>query len=144
LQQRGVPDEHHRHTPIANPRKVHRVLVEAVVGHHGRAVILRYRQHPLIGIRRGGRLDDLLSAGRHDHARRGRRGGAVCCGERRRLVIWLNPTATPVAIEATDDQFTIEDGSATFSTVEVPAGGQVTVRVLHPGRIDSTAPEHPG
>ncbi len=59
------------------------------------------------------------------------------------LVTWLNPTTTPVTIQTADDQFATEDASATFKTIELPAQEQVTVRVLHAGRIDYTAPGRP-
>jgi hypothetical protein len=60
------------------------------------------------------------------------------------LVTWANPTTAPIVIQAADDQFSTEDVSAAFSTVEIPAQGQTTVRVIHAGRIEYTAPDHPG
>ena len=60
------------------------------------------------------------------------------------LVTWVNLTAAPIVIQTADDEFATEDVSAVFSTVEVPALGQATVRVIHAGRIDYTAPDHPG
>src|SRR5437868_8091870 len=42
------------------------------------------------------------------------------------LLTWVNPTAAPLAIQTTDDQFATEDVSATFRSLEVPASGQVT------------------
>ena len=59
------------------------------------------------------------------------------------LVTWVNPTLVPIVIQTADDQFATEDVSATFSTAEVPAQGQATVRVLHAGRIEYRASEHP-
>ena len=59
------------------------------------------------------------------------------------LLTWRNPTTTPVVIQTADDQFATEDVSTTLNTVAVPAGGQVTVRVLHAGRIAYTAADHP-
>jgi hypothetical protein len=41
-----------------------------------------------------------------------------------------------------DDQFATEDVSATFNTVEVPTQGLASVRVIHAGRIEYTAPPH--
>jgi hypothetical protein len=60
------------------------------------------------------------------------------------LVTWVNLTATPLVIQTADDEFATADVSAMFSTVEVSAQGQATVRVIHAGRIDYTAPDHPG
>ena len=60
------------------------------------------------------------------------------------LVTWVNPTGTTVAIQAGDDQFSTEDMSAAFSTLEVGAHAQVTVRLIHAGRIEYTSPDHPG
>ena len=59
------------------------------------------------------------------------------------LVTWMNPTDTTMAIQAGDDQFSTEDVSSAFGTLEVPAHGEVTVRLIHAGRIDYTAPDHP-
>jgi hypothetical protein len=60
------------------------------------------------------------------------------------LVTWVNPLATPIAIQADDDQFFTEDMSTGLSTLEVPAQGTLTVRVIHAGRIDYAAPDRPG
>jgi hypothetical protein len=60
------------------------------------------------------------------------------------LVTWGNPTAAPIVIQTAGGQFSTEDVSAVFSTVEIPAQGQTTVRVIHAGRIEYAAPDHPG
>jgi plastocyanin len=59
------------------------------------------------------------------------------------LVTWVNPTGTTVAVE-TGDQFSTEDVSTAFSTLEVAAHGQVTVRLIHAGLIEYSASDHPG
>lgn len=59
-------------------------------------------------------------------------------------VIWVNPTTAPIAIHSDDDQFYTEDVRTSFSTVEVPARGQIRVRLIHAGRVVSAAPDHPG
>ena len=60
------------------------------------------------------------------------------------LVTWVNPTAASIAIQAADDEFSTQDVSAAFGSVEVPAQGQVTLRVIHAGRIDYTLADQPG
>jgi plastocyanin len=60
------------------------------------------------------------------------------------LVTWVNPLATPITIQAGDDQFFIEDLGAAVGSLDVPAQGMVTVRVMHAGRIDYAARDRPG
>ena len=60
------------------------------------------------------------------------------------LVTWVNPTTAPIAIRSDDDQFYTEDVSVGFSTVEIPARGQVRVRLIHAGRVVYAALNHPG
>ena len=60
------------------------------------------------------------------------------------LVTWVNPTDMTMAIQAGDDQFSTEDMSSAFSSLEVAAHGQVMVRLIHAGLIEYSAPDHPG
>ena len=60
------------------------------------------------------------------------------------VVTWVNPTDMTMAIQAGDDQFSTEDMSSAFSSLEVAAHGQVMVRLIHAGLIEYNAPDHPG
>jgi hypothetical protein len=60
------------------------------------------------------------------------------------LVTWVNPLDAPISIRTGDNQVFTEDVVVALSTVDVPAQGAVTVRVIHAGRIDYAAPDRPG
>jgi plastocyanin len=60
------------------------------------------------------------------------------------LITWVNRTASSIDVRASNDQFFDEGVSAGFSTLRVPAGGQVRVRLIHAGRVDFAAPSQPG
>jgi hypothetical protein len=60
------------------------------------------------------------------------------------LLTWVNPTTARIVIQTAGDQFATQDVSTSFNTVEVPAAGQATVRVIHAGRIAYTARDQPG
>jgi hypothetical protein len=60
------------------------------------------------------------------------------------VVTWVNPTDMTMAIQAGDNQFSTEDMSSAFSSLEVAAHGQVRVRLIHAGLIEYGAPDHPG
>jgi hypothetical protein len=56
-------------------------------------------------------------------------------------VTWINTTTSDVSIRPADWSLISEDLSAVLNTVEVPAQGAATARVIHAGRIDYSAPE---
>jgi hypothetical protein len=60
------------------------------------------------------------------------------------LVTWVNATTAPIEVRTGDDRFFTEDVSDGFSAVRVPTGGQVRVRLIHPGRVGYTVSSPPG
>ena len=54
-------DEDDGHTPLAQPWEACAVFVEAVVGHHRRAVVVGDADDPQVAVSLGRRLDDILS-----------------------------------------------------------------------------------
>jgi plastocyanin len=59
------------------------------------------------------------------------------------LVTWVNPLSAPVTVRAADDQLFTEDVSSGLTELEVPPHGSSTVRVIHAGRVEYTAPDQP-
>jgi hypothetical protein len=59
------------------------------------------------------------------------------------LVKWVNPSGIEISVGTSDDLLASEDLSETFDRVVIPAQGEATVRVIHAGRVDYSAPEFP-